>query len=118
MKSSNLLANMPFASKIVMLVALMGFIAVAITSYTLVNTRATNQQYAQLLAHEARGALIVAEAAQHLGNASRLTYSVLTMQDELRMRAQLVTIKSIEQQFNADLQNFQQLLPALAPDVQ
>lgn len=108
---------MRFASKIVMLVALMGLMAVVITSYTLTHTRSTNQQYAHLLAHEASGALILAEAAQHLGNASRITYSVLTMQDESRMRAQLQEIKANEQQFNAELGKFKQLLPAMAPEV-
>lgn len=117
MNTRNPLVHMRFASKIVMLVALMGLMAVAITSYTLRHTRSTNQQYAQLLAHEARGALIVAEAAQHLGNVSRITYSVLTMQDEARMRAQLQEIKANEQQYHAELRKFRQLLPAMAPEV-
>lgn len=117
MNIRNPMVHMRFASKIVTLVALMGLMAVAITSYTLSHTRSTNQQYTELLAHEARGALIVAEASRHLGNASRITYSVLTMQDDSRMRAQLAAIKATEQQYNAELGYFQQLLPAMAPDV-
>ncbi|UCU99739.1 ATP-binding protein [Acidovorax radicis] len=117
MNSRNPFVNMRFASKIVMLVGLMGLIALTITTYTLAHTRSINRQYSQLLAHEARGALIIAAAAQHLSNASRIAYTVLTEPDESRMLAQLVKLKSMEQQYNTEMHNFKQLLPTMAVEV-
>ena len=117
MNARSPLVNMRFASKIVLLVALMGLIALAITGYTLAHTRSINRQYSHLLAHEARGALIIATATQHLSNASRIAYTVLTEPDESRMRAQLVHLKRMERLYNAEMLNFKQLLPTMAVDV-
>ena len=118
MRQRNPLVNLRFASKIVMLVGLMGLVTVAVAAYTLAHTRSISQQYSHLLAHEARGALIIAEATQHLGNASRVAYTVLTEPDEVRMLAQLDTLDATERKYTAELQSYQTLLPTLSSDVE
>lgn len=117
MSFGNFFANLRFTGKILLLVGLMGVLAAAITGYTIANMRAINQQYRDLLAHEASAALVVGDAARHLGNASQLAYTVLTEQDEARMLQLLNVLNNIEEKYDSKLQRLQALLPARTADV-
>ena len=107
-------ANLALASKIVLLVALMGAVSVAITVYALTNMRSIDQQYRTLIATEARSALLLSEAALLLSDASRLMYAVLTEQEESAIRAALVPLAALQTQFGAKLEQTAALLPAKA----
>ena len=81
--------NLTLASKIVLLVALMGAISMAITAYTLANMRSIDQKYRTLIATKARSALLLSEAALLLSDANRLVYAELTEQEASAIRTAL-----------------------------
>lgn len=111
MRVSQRLANLALATKIVLLVGLMGVVSVAVMVYALVNMRHIDQQYRALIATEARSALYLSEAALHLSDASRLVYAVLTQQEASSIRATLPALATLQTQFNAKLQQTAALLP-------
>ena len=106
--------HLALATKIVLLVALMGAVSVAITVYALVNMRGIDQQYRALIATEARSALLLSEAALLLSDTSRLVYAVLTEQEESSIHAALAPLASLQTQFKAKLHDTALLLPAKA----
>ncbi len=110
-------SDLSFASKILLLMGLLGLISVVITAYALTNMRAVNQQYRDLIEHEAQGALTIAEAARNLNGASRLAYTVLTEPDEARMLASLDELGAIRLQYDAELRKLKALLPDKAEQV-
>lgn len=110
-------SDLHFASKILVLMGLMGLIAVLATAYALYNMQAVNQRYRSLIAHEAQGALTIAEAARHLDSASRLAYKVLTEPDELRMLASLRQLHATQSQYDAQLLLLEEVLPTKIEDI-
>ncbi len=103
--------NLTLASKIVLLVALMGAISMAITAYTLANMRSIDQQYRTLIATKARSALLLSEAALLLSDANRLVYAVLTEQEASAIRAALGSLAVLQTQFGTKLEQSAVLLP-------
>lgn len=103
-----------FASKMLLLMGGLGLIAVSITSYALLSMRSASEQYRDLIAHEAQGALTIAEAASHLDSAGRLAYTVLTEPDEVRMLALLADLQGIKEQYDSQLAKLADVLPAKA----
>lgn len=112
------LVNLSLTSKIVLLVALMGVITLAITTYALASMRSIDRQYRALITHEAQAALRVGAAARHLGDAGRIAYKVLTERDEDAMRDALGDLASVQAQFNAELRFIGMLLPHKAVQLQ
>lgn len=104
-------ADLALATKIVLLVGLMGVISIAITVYALVNMRGIDQQYRALIATEAQSALLIGDAALRLSDASRLVYAVLTEQEESSMHATLGNVAVLQGQFNEKLNKVGGLLP-------
>lgn len=104
-------SNLALASKIVLLVALMGVVSLAINAYALTNMRSIEQQYRALVATEARSALHLSEAGLLLNDASRLAYAALTQQAPAHLRAARVQLLKLQTQFNAKLQHTAALLP-------
>lgn len=107
-------ADLALATKIVLLVGLMGVISIAITVYALVNMRGIDQQYRALIHTEAQSALHIGDAALRLSDASRLVYAVLTEQEEGSMHATLGHVAVLQGQFNEKLNEVGGLLPAKA----
>ena len=103
--------NLTLASKIVLLVALMGAISMAITAYTLANMRSIDQQYRTLIATKARSALLLSEAALLLSDANRLVYAVLTEQEASAIRTALGSLAVLQTQFGTKLEQSAVLLP-------
>lgn len=117
MKHFARLADLALTTKIVLLVALMGVVTLAITTYALTSMRSIDMQYRALIAHEAQGALRVGDAARHLGEASRLAYTVLTEREEASMRAALGDLAALQSLFNAELRATAALLPNKAAEL-
>ena len=111
-------ADLALATKIVLLVGLMGVISIAITVYSLANMRGIDQQYRALIATEAQSALHIGDAALRLSDASRLVYAVLTEQEESSMRATLGDLAVLQSQFNEKLNQVGGLLPAKSQRLQ
>lgn len=111
MRPAQRFANLALATKIVLLVALMGAVSVALMVYALANMRSIEQQYRALVANEARSALYLSEAALHLSDASRLVYAVLTQQEASSIQAALPALATLQTQFNAQLKQTAALLP-------
>ncbi len=103
--------NLTLASKIVLLVALMGAISMAITAYTLANMRSIDQKYRTLIATKARSALLLSEAALLLSDANRLVYAVLTEQEASAIRTALGSLAVLQTQFGTKLEQSAVLLP-------
>ena len=111
-------ADLALATKIVLLVGLLGVISIAITAYSLANMRGIDQQYRALINTEAQSALHIGDAALHLSDASRLVYAVLTEQEESSMRATLGDLAVLQSQFNEKLNQVGGLLPAKSQRLQ
>lgn len=117
MKSSKRLTNLAITTKIALLVALMGVAALAITAYAVTRMSSINDQYRALILHEGTGALRIGDTAQHLSDASRLAYSVLTEQDETTMRAALVQLSDLKSHYDNGLLSIAKLLPDKRADL-
>lgn len=117
MKLAQRFANLALATKIVLLVGLMGAVSVAIMVYALANMRSIDQQYRALIANEARSALYLNEAALYLSEANRLVYAVLTEQDEDRISAALRPLATLDAQFNDRVKKTAVLLPDKADEL-
>lgn len=105
-------------AKIVALVALLSALAVALVVYSLDHLRMVDRDYRALLEREAQAAVLVTAAAQDLSDASRVVYAVLTEQEEEKMRAALLVLRSQQSSFEAKMAAATPLLPAQAARLQ
>lgn len=110
-------ANLALASKMVLLLGLMGAVSVAIVVHALAHLHSLDQQYRALIANEARSALYLSEAALHLSEANRLVYAALTEQDKTRISAALQPLAALNVQLHDRLEKAAKLLPDKAAEL-
>ncbi|MFT3721362.1 response regulator [Pseudorhodoferax sp.] len=106
-----LFGKLKLTGKIVALVALLGAIAVATTVYSMARLRAVDRDYRALLDRDAQASVLVGAALLDLSDASRLVFSVLTEQEEAKMRAAQVQLDRQQQDFRRKLDAIRPLLP-------
>lgn len=83
--------------KILLLVSILSGLAGLITLYSLNNLNMVDNNYRYLLDYKTQNALIISDALLNLSDASRLAFSVLTVQEEKAMR--ITQTNLAEQQF-------------------
>lgn len=106
--------KLKLTGKIVFPVALLGALSVAITLYSMINLRTIDHGYQALLDRDARASVLVGTALLDLSDASRLTFAVLTEQEEAKMRAQQQVLDLQQRNFHQKLTEIRALLPAAA----
>jgi signal transduction histidine kinase/response regulator RpfG family c-di-GMP phosphodiesterase len=104
-------ANLRLASKIMLLVALLGVIALVISGYSMHNLRGVDRGYRSLIEQQARSALSLGDASLLLSESSRLVYVVLTEQEEQQMLAIDHEMTHLQQRFEASLERIRPLIP-------
>ncbi len=72
--------------KILLMVSMLSGLAGLITLYSLSNLNIVDKNYRYLLDHKTQNTLIISDALLDLSDASRLAFSVLTVQEEQQMR--------------------------------
>ena len=100
--------NLKLVSKVLLMVGLLGSLSVLITVFALINMRAIDRSYRDLLAVDVRAAILIDGALLEMNEASRLVFAVLTEQEEERMRA-------VGRDIAAAQGRFRQTLDRLAP---
>lgn len=103
-------SNLKLVSKIVMLVALLGTLAVTITIYSMHNMRVVERDYRNLLSQDAAGTLLISHALLNLSDASRLVFAVLTEQDEQKMRDTQTHLDALQLQFREKIEVIRPLI--------
>ena len=104
-------SNLSLATKIVLMVGLLGLTAVLTTLYALSSMRLVDREYSALISREGRSALLIDDALLKLSDSSRLLHSVLTEQEVSKMRAAQQTINGLQQQFEATMRQVYPLMP-------
>lgn len=100
--------NLKLVNKVLLMVGLLGSLSVLITVFALLNMRAIDRSYRDLLAVDVQAAILIDGALLEMNEASRLVFAVLTEQEEARMRA-------VGQDIAAAQERFRQALDRLAP---
>ncbi|MFT4243673.1 MAG: response regulator, partial [Acidovorax sp.] len=107
-----LFGKLKLTGKIVLLVALLGALAAAITVYSMARLQAVDRDYRALLDKDAQASVLVGAALLDLSDASRLVFAVLTEQEEARMRAAQAQLDRQQQDFRRKIDAIRPLLPA------
>jgi signal transduction histidine kinase/HPt (histidine-containing phosphotransfer) domain-containing protein len=102
------------ATKIVLLVGLMGIVAVAVIGFAVGSMRDINDQYRRLIEKDAKSALLINDAALDLSDASKLVYAALTMSDPDAVADAKTDLDSLQTQFNDKMTRIEQLSPGQA----
>ena len=92
-------SNLKLTSKIVLLVALLGTLAVIITFYSMASLYAVDRDYRALLDKDAQASTLVNAALLDLSDASRLVFAVLTEQEAAKMRASQLQLDQQQEKF-------------------
>jgi len=100
--------NLKLVNKVLLMVGLLGSLSVLITVFALLNMRAIDRSYRDLLAVDVQAAILIDGALLEMNEASRLVFAVLTEQEEARMRA-------VGRDIVAAQERFRQALDRLAP---
>jgi diguanylate cyclase (GGDEF)-like protein len=100
--------NLKLVNKVLLMVGLLGSLSVLITVFALLNMRAIDRSYRDLLAVDVQAAILIDGALLEMNEASRLVFAVLTEQEEARMRA-------VGRDIAAAQERFRQALDRLAP---
>lgn len=109
--------KLPLAGKMLFIVVLLGLLAAVITFYLLINLRAHDQAYRQLLNRDAQAAVLATESLNTLNDASRLVFSVLTEQEAARMRMAFGVLDGHQASFHDKVQKARSLLPEKAAEL-
>ncbi|MFN4119784.1 response regulator [Acidovorax sp.] len=104
------------ATKIALLVALMGVISVAVVSYALLSMRAVDHSYRELIDAEMRLAPHLGDAAQVLTEAERIVHTALFDPDAGRRQTAAQQLRATRTAFLAELEGIAQLV-AVQPHV-
>lgn len=107
--------NLNLTSKIVMLVALLGALSVSITLYSMHHLYSVDRDYRALLDRDAQASMLVGSALLDLSDASRLVFSVLTEQEEAKMRASQLVLDKRQEQFRSKIAAIAPLLDDAGP---
>lgn len=111
-----LFLHRPLATKIALLVALMGVISVAVVSYALLSMRAVDHSYRALIDAEMRLAPHLGDAAQVLTEAERIVHTALFDPDAGRRQTAAQQLRSTRAAFLAELDGIARLV-AVQPNV-
>lgn len=95
-----------------LLVSLLGTLAVLITLFSMLNMRGIDRDYRDLLNHDAAASILIGDALLDLSDASRLVFSVLTEQEELKMRATQLELEALQLQFRSRIEAVRPLVGA------
>ncbi|MFO1212789.1 MAG: hypothetical protein U1E74_09935 [Paenacidovorax caeni] len=91
--------NLKLVNKVLLMVGLLGSLSVLITVFALLNMRAIDRSYRDLLAVDVQAAILIDGALLEMNEASRLVFAVLTEQEEARMRAVGRDIATAQERF-------------------
>ena len=105
-------SDLKLVSKVTLLVALLGTLAVTITIYSMSTMRSVERDYRSLLSQDAAAPLLISDALLHLGDASRLVFSVLSEQEEQKMRATQQKLDVLQSKFRINIEAIRPLLKA------
>lgn len=103
-------SDLKLVSKITLLVALLGTLAVTITVYYMLNMRTVERDYRNLLSQDAAAALLISDALLNLSDASRLVFEVLTEQEEQKMRDTHQDLDALQLQFHKNIEAIRPLI--------
>ena len=103
-------SDLKLLSKIILLVALLGTLAVTITVYSMHNMRAVDRDYRNLISQDAAATLLIGNALLNLSDASRLVFAVLTEQEEQKMRDTQKDLDALQWQFRQKIEAIRPLI--------
>ena len=107
----------PLATKIALLVALMGLISLSVMAYALSSMRSVDQNYRALIASEARLAPHVGDAAMLLNEAGRTLHTALFEPDAARRQAAAQQVRAMHSAFTDQLNAMAQMRPSSASEI-
>ena len=102
--------NLKLVNKVLLMVGLLGSLSVLITVFALLNMRAIDRSYRDLLAVDVQAAILIDGALLEMNEASRLVFAVLTEQEEAHMRAVGRDIATAQERFRQALDHLAPLL--------
>ncbi len=103
-------SNLRLVNKVLFLVSLLGMLAVIITLFSMHNMRQVDRDYRDLLNYDAAASILIGDALLDLSDASRLVFSVLTEQEELKMRATQQDLDNFQAQFRSRIEALRPLI--------
>lgn len=103
-------SDLKLVSKVLLLVSLLGTLSIIITLFSLHNMRAFDRDYRKLLNYDAAASIVIGDALLDLSDASRLVFSVLTEQEEAKMRATQHELDTLQTQFRSRIEAARPLL--------
>jgi signal transduction histidine kinase/HPt (histidine-containing phosphotransfer) domain-containing protein/HAMP domain-containing protein len=99
------------ATKIVMLVCLMGVITAVIVAYTVASIRGIDRQYQSLITKEAMSALLINDAALDLNDSIQRVYAALTERKATTSKEMRADLLALQSQFNDRISEIRRLSP-------
>ncbi|MFN3439859.1 MAG: ATP-binding protein [Acidovorax sp.] len=117
MISERLFHHRPLATKIALLVALMGAISLAVMGYALNSMLSVDQNYRSLIESEMRLATHLGDAAATLSETRRTVHTAVFDQDATRRQSAAHQVRTMQRAFMAQLDAVTQMQPASASDI-
>jgi len=117
MISERLFHHRPLATKIALLVALMGVISLAVMGYALNSMLSVDQKYRSLIESEMRLATHLGDAAATLSETRRTVHTAVFDQDAARRQSAAHQVHTMQSAFMAQLDAITQMQPASASDI-
>ncbi|MDG9931206.1 MULTISPECIES: response regulator [unclassified Pseudomonas] len=111
-------SNLNLTGKIVTLVALLGALSIIITLYSMHHLYSVDRDYRALIGRDAQASVLIGSALLDLSDASRLVFSVLTEQEEAKMRATQLRLNERQAQFREKIAGIAPLLDDSAPKLE
>ncbi len=111
-------SNLNLTGKIVTLVALLGALSIIITLYSMHHLYSVDRDYRALIDRDAQASVLIGSALLDLSDASRLVFSVLTEQEEAKMRATQLRLNERQAQFREKIAGIAPLLDDSAPKLE
>jgi signal transduction histidine kinase/DNA-binding NarL/FixJ family response regulator len=99
------------ATKIVLLVCLMGVITAAIVAYAVASIRGIDAQYQSLITKEAKSALLINDAALDLNDSIQRVYAALTERKTATSSEIRADLSALQSQFNERIAEIRRLSP-------
>jgi signal transduction histidine kinase/ActR/RegA family two-component response regulator/HAMP domain-containing protein/HPt (histidine-containing phosphotransfer) domain-containing protein len=112
MNFRRLFQHRPLASKIALLVAMMGAVTIAVMAYALVSMRGVDRNYRALIDAESRLTHQLGEAALVVNDAARAVHTVLVDPNAVHRENAVQAVLDAQAAFNAALDKLPQALPA------
>lgn len=103
-------SDLKLASKVTLLVAVLGGLALTITVYSMVNMRAVDRDYRNLIRQDAAATLLISNALLNLSDASRLVFAVLTEQEEQKMHDTHKALGALQLNFRSKIKAIRPLI--------